>query len=149
MNTVIDTIENVLAAGISYELIIKTTGNLYMLSGNTVSGLFLDVTNSEAGTLPTDLVSYDDINYDAGLLGISAVYTSLYMIDVLGFSELVCIGVGNVFFQYRELGGAWSAEQDATGEQIFTLSGTEIQFRFIFKSELWSDPDSIIVTRIS
>lgn len=149
INTVINLIESIIAAGITYELVIKSSGNKYMLTGSITIGLFLDIINSESGTLPGDLVSYDDINYDAGTYGVTAVYTSLILTKESGFNELSSIGIGDIFFQFQIDSGPWSAEQDASGTKTFTLSGTNIRYRFIFRSESWSDPDSIIVTGIS
>jgi hypothetical protein len=45
INTVINIIENNIAAGITYELVIKSSGNKYMLSGNITTGLVLDICN--------------------------------------------------------------------------------------------------------
>lgn len=135
-----------------YQLIIineSNPDNLYMLQGDIYTGITLDMQNATGGTLSGDFVKYDDINYDAGTYGVTAVYESGNIVNKYGLSELKSTGIGDVFFQWKETGESWSAEQDASGSKTFAISGTEIQYRFIFKSESWDDPDSIIVTEIS
>jgi hypothetical protein len=135
-----------------------TIQNFYRTAGGLLTGIYPISSNTGSGTILAGTVTYDDLNYGAGLYEISAVYDSYILYAANGISSIVFTGIGNagdITIYYREyiLGvpGAWSAGQNGIGVGVtLTLAGQQfIQLRYIFKNTSWVTSDNITVTQVN
>lgn len=130
--------------------------NVYYLQGSESTGLTLDMTNAEGGTVPQDWTLYGELLYGNGFYQPAGFYQSPKYYEDDGFFILRFTGTGDagdITYQYRVSDDgiewdAWTAGVDAVGVVIVPLTGQQyLQYRFIFHSSLWSDTDSITVTK--
>jgi len=135
-----------------------TFENYYRTAGGLLTGIYPISSNTGSGTILAGTVTYDDLNYGAGLYEISSVYDSYILYAADGISSIVFTGIGNagdITIYYREyiqgVPGAWSAGQSGIGVGVtLTLAGQQfIQLRYIFKNTLWVTSDNITVTQVN
>lgn len=130
--------------------------NKYNCKGNLISGITIDVQNSENGELPinvnSDWILYDSCEYDTNYYSPNSVYeTALYTSEsgFISFSFIVDAGIDKIKWQYRLYNNGifteWSGlYKPSDAYYIQCPDGTKgIQFRFIFYSRDWSDMDVI------
>jgi len=135
-----------------------TFENYYRTAGGLLTGIYPISSNTGGGTILAGTVTYDDLNYGAGLYEISSTYDSYLLYAADGISSIVFTGIGNagdITIYYREyiLGvpGAWSAGQAGIGVGVtLTLAGQQfIQLRYVFKNTSWVTSDNITVTQVN
>jgi hypothetical protein len=132
--------------------------NDYCVAGDIGNGIELDYQNLKFGEFPDEFVSYDEINYDAGTYGVTAIFESGIFDLSYGFDSISVRGFGEVDdiqFSYRtsddgSIFSAWSTPVDiCSGKIIQSLSGKRcFQYRFIFYSSSWWDSDLAYVDNI-
>jgi hypothetical protein len=134
------------AYGTGYFNAFNVSGNIY------IDGIGLDDTNPYRGT---PLPGWGTFPYTFPIVfdGL-AHYTSERIYKSDGLTSLQWMCSGDITYQYRTSSDgvtwdAWSAEADANGNQAIDLTGIYyFQYRFIFKSDDFDDPDYIFVKNI-
>ena len=148
-------IGNTVAAGINYNLKFVVVRNAFHCTGDMFVGVTLSSSNVESGTIPAGWYAYNSFLYNAQLYQPTAAYETDTYENLDGFTSILWTGTGDandIRFQYRSffagVWGEWTTAIDAIGVKTVSLSGTKLQFRWIFYSPRWTDTDNFIVTEI-
>lgn len=132
--------------------------NLYCCTGEFLTGLSLDIANSEGGYVVSGYTHYDEINYDAGYYAPTAIAESIIYQSRTGLKNIVLFGsadtANDIQVQYRVYDngsfGTWSTAVSAVGIcSLNTYSALTVQVRIIFNSPLWSDSDTCKIIEIN
>lgn len=132
--------------------------NMESCTGDISTGVTLDETNAEGGTIPDDCLTYAlDHNYGDDYFTATAYYESDILYNSEGFYRLNWLATGDagdVMMQYKTAGRgqdidaeSWSAEIDAVtySQVVLDTRNPYLRYRFVFYSPNWSDSDSVRV----
>ncbi len=134
-------------------LILNAYENRYYLSGDVWTGISLDLPNSEKGSPPSSEVLYGAGIYGLDYYGLTAYYESpIY--KLIDYSLLRYTGEGRLTIGYRSstdniTWSSWSSDIKVNGEGALDVTPFNyFQFRVIFSSLTWDDPDNFQLLEI-
>ena len=112
----------------------------YCLTGTITTGLTLDNSNPEAGSIPSGFLTYGDDNYGDSNYAPTAIYQAIYANPPGAYKEFVfdySAGAGDITYQYQESEEgssytAWSTAVDLSSQPTLTLRSSYQKFRFIY-----------------
>jgi hypothetical protein len=129
--------------------------NVYRCTGNFATGIVLDEDNTEGGS-PLD--TWGTFPYTLPfVLTPCSLYQSGYLYNPDGLTLISWKGIGDnndIQFQYRTANSSaawssWSTLINAIGNNQVNFNDNKYaQFRFIFRSSLWTDSDNFIIKEL-